>query len=304
VNTHRLLVACLAVLTLAAPAACVETKLTTVDAGNTHPSWHRGSGYIAYETDRNYDVTNIRYMSEPSRWDTWVTQDATLASGDPCWDDSRTYCFFQRADGSGRNAIWGKDPSIAFSVDYSSPGSGHDRAPAFLAGAGFVLHSSRSGDDEVCWMSEGGEGGGFTELTANASQDRYPCWSPDGNWVAFASDRSGDWDIWVMSAAGEADTVWQLTADAADESGPDWSPSGEFVAFHRGGSGIIAVDVASRTEHQVTVDGTDAWPSWSGSGDRIAFARGTAVAHIWMTDNVPTSGVESVSWGRLKALFR
>jgi Tol biopolymer transport system component len=303
-DARRLILFVAAAVLVAASASAIETQLTTVDAVNTQPSWSWGRGYIAYETDREYEEPDIWYMSDPRRFDTWAARNATKAYGCPCWDDTQIYVFFHGEDG-GHDRIYGHPAgNVTSPIAYSTPSAGNDRAPDFHGSSGFVLHSSRTGDDEIYWMSESGEVGGFTALTSNSFQDQYPCWSPDGSWVAFASDRGGDWDIWVMSAAGEADTVWQLTSHVADESGPAWSPSGEFIAFHRVGYGIVAADVASRTEHQVTSNATDAWPTWSGGGEFIAFARGSGVSHIWMTDNVPASVVESVSWGRLKALFR
>ena len=302
-SARRTFSALFLVLLLSPPLGATETRLTTVDAANTHPTWSWAQSYIAYQTDRQYPGTNIRYMSDPRRWDAPVTTHASRNYARPCWAQSGDLAFDGDND-AGHDRVWRILPGTPYASELSDPASGDDGAPHYRDGSGFVLHSSRSGDDEICWMSTSGEVGGFSELTDNASADRYPCWSPDGNWIAFASDRSGNWDIWIMSAAGESDSVRQLTTDPADESGPDWSPTGEFLAFHREGSGIVAIDVASRTEHQVTADPTDAWPSWSGDGGRIAFARGTGVSHIWMTDNVPASSIEASSWGRLKALFR
>ena len=43
------------------------------------------------------------------------------------------------------------------------------------------------------------DGGKQRNLTANAAQDNFAAWSPDGKRLAFVSDRSGGHDIYVIS---------------------------------------------------------------------------------------------------------
>ena len=38
------------------------------------------------------------------------------------------------------------------------------------------------------------------QVTTGTSADGEPCWSPDGDTIAFASDRSGNFDIWTIPA--------------------------------------------------------------------------------------------------------
>lgn len=52
--------------------------------------------------------------------------------------------------------------------------------------------------------------------------DGYPCWSPDGTRIAFASNRDGQWDIYVMNADGS--NPQRLTNTPAREWHPAWGP--------------------------------------------------------------------------------
>ena len=89
------------------------------------------------------------------------------------------------------------------------------------------------------------------------------------------------------------------------ETQPAFNPTGDLVAFHRSGVGIMVIDVTTRLEYQITTNATDTEPCWSPNGMEIAFAReSSGDYHIWVTNNVPDTPVEGLSWGRMKALFR
>jgi dipeptidyl aminopeptidase/acylaminoacyl peptidase len=46
------------------------------------------------------------------------------------------------------------------------------------------------------------DGTNHVRLTHHSSLDRWPCWSPDGTKIAFASTRDGDSDIYMMNSDG------------------------------------------------------------------------------------------------------
>jgi dipeptidyl aminopeptidase/acylaminoacyl peptidase len=88
----------------------------------------------------------------------------------------------------------------------------------------------------------GGEARRFTGGTANAHS---PCWSPDGQWLAFVSDREGELSskdaqeqkkqgkgksqIWLIPGdGGEAE---QLTYMPHGASNPTWSPDSKRMVF-------------------------------------------------------------------------
>ncbi len=58
-------------------------------------------------------------------------------------------------------------------------------------------------------------GGMSTRLTTNPAYDGYPCWSPDGERIAFSSDRFGGFDVFVISKNGGAPQ--RLTTNSANE---------------------------------------------------------------------------------------
>ena len=72
-------------------------------------------------------------------------------------------------------------------------------------------------------------GGNVMQLTTQSSYEMNPVWSPDGQYIAFASDRKGNMDVYVMPASGGAPT--RLTSNSANETPWAFSPDGKYVYF-------------------------------------------------------------------------
>ncbi len=82
-----------------------------------------------------------------------------------------------------------------------------------------------------------------TQLTQNIDHSCIqPRWSPDGNWVVYASDEGKDvrgannFDIWMMRSDGTRKT--QLTTNGSWDDSPTWSRDGKRIYFrsNRGGA--------------------------------------------------------------------
>ena len=113
-----------------------------------------------------------------------------------------------------------------------------------LAGNEFLVTSVRTGDTEIFVVDP--ETGDARNLSRSPkSEDRYPCWSPDGQRVAFISDRAGAANLFVMDADGGH--VKQLTHTTAVCYMPSWV--GERIVLGMHGQ---KPEVASLRE-----DGTD-----------------------------------------------
>src|SRR5688500_8108538 len=78
------------------------------------------------------------------------------------------------------------------------------------------------------WTSDA-TGGRATPITSHLEMDAYPLFSPDGNWIAFASKRNGNWDIHVIPADGGR--ARQLTWHSGTDIPYGWSPDGKYLLF-------------------------------------------------------------------------
>lgn len=114
--------------------------------------------------------------------------------------------------------------------------------------------------------------GNMTRLTSGPV-DGAPCWSPDGERIAFVSNRSGNWDLWSVPVAGGEET--QLTTFEGFDHSPRWSPDGSRIAYHSASSGngdIWIVSLSDSTAARVTVsEAFDHFPTWSPDGRWLAF---------------------------------
>ncbi len=70
---------------------------------------------------------------------------------------------------------------------------------ANLRGHQLLVTAVRTGDTEV-YIADPTTGDMFNVSRSPQSEDRYPCWSPDGKQVCFMSDREGTTNLRVCNA--------------------------------------------------------------------------------------------------------
>jgi eukaryotic-like serine/threonine-protein kinase len=94
-----------------------------------------------------------------------------------------------------------------------------------------------------------------TPLTSYPGEELYPCFSPDGNQVAFSWNgaKQDNYDIYIkLIGPGEP---LRLTTDPAEDYSPAWSPDGRFIAFLRylstGRVAVMLVPALGGAERQV-----------------------------------------------------
>ena len=99
-----------------------------------------------------------------------------------------------------------------------------------LAGHKLLLTSIRTGDTEV-FIVDPDTGDAFNVSRSPESEDRYPCWSPDGTRVAFTSDRNHSTNLYVMQADGRG--LKRIVTSPAVCYMPSWqrTPKGERIVF-------------------------------------------------------------------------
>src|SRR4051812_22259769 len=91
---------------------------------------------------------------------------------------------------------WILSAVVALRVVAAMAGNGPE-----LTGQKLLITSVRTGDTEV-FIADPTTGDLFNVSRAPKSEDRYPCWSPDGRQICFMSDREGTTNLWVCKADG------------------------------------------------------------------------------------------------------
>lgn len=113
------------------------------------------------------------------------------------------------------------------------------------------------------------------QLIASTMREDTPQFSPDGEWIAFASERLGSANIWVGKHDGTA--LRRLTfLDGQSAGTPRWSPDGKWIAFDlrppssKPDVWIISVTGGDPRRLADIAGGAD-MPSWSQDGQWIYY---------------------------------
>lgn len=187
-------------------------NLTNSKSTEEFPSWSPDGMQILFTSDRdghvgiyvmNRDGSNVRHIMEDQSND-WF----------PVWSpDGKSIAFISDRDGSSGN-IFLMDPNgnhlkqvTSGSTLAAKPSWAPDsQRLAVFANGGFFA-TTRSGDESKSIVSDGED----------------PAWSPDGNWIAFASRRdAGRLQLYLTTTTGAA--VQRITTSTAEDWAPSWGP--------------------------------------------------------------------------------
>jgi Tol biopolymer transport system component len=134
-------------------------------------------------------------------------------------------------------------------------------------------------------------GGPVRTLTPPSRSIGYPCWSPDGRWIAAEERVKGRATLVIFrSTGGEVRTLGnQLDSYFAS----DWSPDGQRIAFAGAKDGvwnIYWISAATGNTEQLTHFGAGSgvgfvrYASWSPDGKRILYERNDWKSNIYVAD--------------------
>jgi TolB protein len=133
------------------------------------------------------------------------------------------------------------------------------------------------------------DGRAVTQLTDDPTADVQPCFSPDGQYVAFASNRSGNWDLWMIGLQGGRAT--QITHSPLHEVHPSFSPDGAQLAYclfnQRADTWELWVLNLAQPDSRKMI-GLGLFPEWSPKSESIVYQkareRGGRWFSIWRVD--------------------
>ena len=218
-----------------------------------------------------------------------VTQDGALVAA-PAWVQKRLalyYTSYKRGNpdifyhdlGTGSRRVFAQFPGLNASAAPSPDG----RKVAM------ILSKGGSPDVYVC----DADGSNLRQLTRTREDESSPCWSPDGQWICYAT-KVNDRRVLrkVPSSGGEAKTV--STVGASSPSEPDYSPDGKWIAFtsqRRDGFDIWVAPAAGGAA-TLLCEGEDA--SWAPNSRNLIFVRRGSSGRSLSLLDVPTKQVKDV----------
>jgi TolB protein len=132
-------------------------------------------------------------------------------------------------------------------------------------GTDLVFISGRTGIPQLWKM--GIDGSGAKMLTDGTGEVGNPCWSPNGQWVAFSWTRGftyGQYNIFIMNMVTEQ---WQqLTHDTGDNENPTWAPDGLHLVYSSKRNRITQIFTMlgdGKHVQQLTTQGNNSQPVWT-----------------------------------------
>jgi Tol biopolymer transport system component len=174
----------------------------------------------------------------------------------------------------------------------------------FAHGDRIVFTCTRGDYNQLCMIKP--DGTGLARVTSQGSHDYYPVFSPQGNFLVFASTRNGPFDLYTLSLGDGK--FFQLTDYIGNAFSPDFSPDGREILFANraadGPSSLWVMGQHGENPRQI-YDGpnTILGAAWSPDGRTIAFAMSIDVineAEIYLLDlNSQTPYPQQITHGLL-----
>jgi len=150
---------------------------------------------------------------------------------------------------------------------------------------------SKSGSPDV-WVCDA-DGSNLKQLTATPEDESSPCWSPDGQWICFATKIQSRRLLAKVPASGGAVQVIH-TVGTPSPTEPDWSPDNKWIAFTCQFSGEfdICVMPASGGAPVMLTPGQD--PSWSPNSRTLVFNHAVGYRQVLSVLDVFTKQVKDI----------
>jgi len=137
------------------------------------------------------------------------------------------------------------------------------------------------------------DGTELRRLTKSPQDESSPCWSPDGQWICFASKERERRSLSKISISGG--TPQRIpTNGVGNPTEPDWSPDGKWIAFTSQARDFsICIVPARGGDAVVLVPGED--PSWAPNSRTLVCARRQGDHYVLSLLDAPTKQVKDVS---------
>ncbi len=195
-----------------------------------------------------------------------VTHDKSIVAA-PAWAPGRLAIYYTSYQ-PGNPDIFYHNLGTGQRHDIAAHSGLNTSAAASPDGSRVAMILSKGGSPDV-WVCDT-DGSNLKQLTHTPEDESSPCWSPDGQWICFATKLNERRVLAKVPASGGA--IQRIpTAGVSNPTEPDWSPDGKWIAFTSQGGGfdICVVPADGSAPPTALVAGED--PSWSPNSRTLVF---------------------------------
>ncbi|MDA1192957.1 MAG: hypothetical protein O3A46_14885, partial [Candidatus Poribacteria bacterium] len=251
------------------------------DATRRDPAWSPTGSEIAFASDERGSM-DVWVASTDGRATQRLTDNATALDGSPSWSPNAQQIAFARREGETTDLYAVHRNTREVVPLMVSPDANAD--PAWSPdGNRLAFASDRDGNFEIYVIQNlaavmNGEPPVINQITRSAVSNRDPAWSPDGQFLVFATERGGVG--WRLNEARLSDgTVRTLLDTPHVNRFPRFSSDGKQLLFHRQiGSAVSQLrsfDLISGVEQPVTPERLIVGRAdWSPRRDALVYERG------------------------------
>jgi TolB protein len=217
-----------------------------------------------------------------------VTRDNSIVAA-PCWVPGHLALYY--------TSYKLNHPDIF----YQNLSSGARRIFARYGGSNMSPAVSPDGSKVAMILSKDGwtdlyvcdaDGSNLRRLTKSPQDESSPCWSPDGQWICYASKDRERRSLSKISVSGGVPHRI-ATNLAGNPTEPDWSPDNKWIAF-TSQSRDFSICVVSASGGDATVLAAGEDPSWAPNSRTLVFARRHAGQYTLSLLDAPTKQVKDV----------
>jgi TolB protein len=218
-----------------------------------------------------------------------VTSDNAIVAA-PCWAPGK-FALYYTSYRLGNPNIFYHDLSTGQRKAFARYPGLNTSAAVSKDGRRVAMILSKSGSPDVYACNA--DGSDLKRLTATREDESSPCWSPDGQWVYFATKINERRSLCRVPAGGG--TTQRVRTDGIrSPTEPEISPDGQWIAFTAQMSDfeICVVPAGGGTVIEL-VAGED--PSWSPNSRTLVFTRRAGGRRTLSLLDVPTKQYKDVS---------